>query len=115
MIPTTIQGPAHIEVRHLRFVLLDCGARLPDPATAMDDVNIKIDQIYIPARRHGDVDSEVVNAIAESIMEIGLQVPISVRRGDERYVLVTGLQRLEACKALGEDTITAIIVSAPQH
>ncbi len=81
----------------------------------MDDINIKIDQIYIPARRRGDVNPEAVSAIAESIMEIGLQVPISVRRGDERYVLVSGLQRLEACKALGEDTITAIIVSAPQH
>ncbi len=81
----------------------------------MDDVNIKIDQIYIPARRRGDVDPEAVNAIAESIIEIGLQVPISVRPDGERYVLVTGLQRLEAYKALGEDTITAIVVSAPQH
>ena len=81
----------------------------------MDDVTIKIDQIYIPARRRGDVELEAVNAIAESIMEIGLQVPISVRRDGERYVLVSGLQRLEACKALGEDAVTAIIVGAPLH
>jgi ParB/RepB/Spo0J family partition protein len=81
----------------------------------MDDVSIKIDQIYIPARRRGDVEPETVSEIAESIMEVGLQVPISVRRDGERYVLVTGLQRLEACKALGEETITAIVVSAPQH
>jgi ParB-like chromosome segregation protein Spo0J len=41
--------------------------------------------------------------------------PISVRRDGERYVLVSGLHRLEACKALGESTITAIVVGAPKH
>jgi ParB-like chromosome segregation protein Spo0J len=30
-------------------------------------------------------------------------------------VLVAGLQRLEAMKALGEATITAIVVGSPQH
>ena len=38
-----------------------------------------------------------------------------MRRDGERFVLVNGLHRLEACRALGEETITAIIVRAPQH
>ncbi len=45
-------------------------------------------------------------------MEEGQRRPILVRRDKERFVLVDGLQRLEACKALGEQTITAIIVQA---
>ncbi len=81
----------------------------------MDDVTLRIDEIYVPTKRRHDVRPETVNVIAESIMEEGLKVPISVRRDGARFVLVTGLQRLEACKALGEETITAIIVGAPQH
>ena len=81
----------------------------------MDDVTIRIDEIYVPARRRRDVKPEVVVELAESILEEGLKVPISVREGNNRYVLVSGLQRLEACKALGEETITAIVVRARQH
>lgn len=81
----------------------------------MDDISIRIDEIYVPAKHRGALDNATVDEIAESIMEIGLQVPISVRRGNGRYVLVSGLHRLEACKALGEETITAVVVSSPQH
>ena len=81
----------------------------------MDDVSIRIEQIYVPSKRRRDVRPETVDAIAESIIDEGLKVPISVRRDGERFVLVAGLQRLEAMKALGEDTITAIIVGSPQR
>ncbi len=81
----------------------------------MDDVTLRIDNIYVPAKRRCDVVPETVASIAESIIEEGLKVPISVRRDGERFVLVAGLQRLEACKALGEETITAIVVGSPQH
>jgi ParB/RepB/Spo0J family partition protein len=81
----------------------------------MEDQTISIDEIYVPAKRRGELDPETVEALAESILEDGLQSPISVRRDGERYVLVSGLHRLEACKALGESTITAIVVGAPKH
>jgi len=81
----------------------------------LDDVSVRIAEIYVPAGRRHDVKPGVVAELAESILEDGLKVPISVREGDGRYVLVSGLQRLEACKALGEETITAIIVQARQH
>jgi ParB-like chromosome segregation protein Spo0J len=81
----------------------------------MDDVTIRIDEVYVPAKRRRDLDPVTVEAIAESILEVGQQTPISVRRDGERFVLVNGLHRLEACRALGEETITAIIVRAPQH
>jgi ParB-like chromosome segregation protein Spo0J len=81
----------------------------------MDDVSIRIDEIYLPSKRLAEIDPARVDALAESILEEGLKVPISVRKGKGRYVLVAGLQRLEAMKALGEATITAIVVGSPQH
>ncbi len=81
----------------------------------MDDVEITIADIYVPAKRRGTLDAATVDELAESILEEGLRTPISVRRDGERFVLITGMHRLEACKALGEATITAIVVSAPQH
>ncbi len=81
----------------------------------MDDVTLRIERIYVPAKRRGEIKPDVVEELAESIIEEGLKVPISVRRDGTRFVLVAGLQRLEAMKALGEETITAIIVGSPQH
>ncbi len=81
----------------------------------MDDVAIPIDQIYVPTKRRAEIDPARIDALAEDILEAGLKVPISVRQGKGRYVLVAGLQRLEAMKALGEATITAIVVGSPQH
>jgi ParB-like chromosome segregation protein Spo0J len=48
---------------------------------------------------------ETVQEIAQSVLEVGQTTAISVRRDGERLVLVHGLHRLEACKALGEESI----------
>lgn len=86
----------------------------------MKDVQVKIADIYIPAAKRGPIDADKVQAIAESIAEVGLQSPILLRPdkpsgGKERYVLVSGLHRLEACKALGETTVKANLVQAVKH
>ena len=81
----------------------------------MDDVEIRIDEIYVPSKRRDEIDPARIESLAENILEEGLKVPISVRQGKGRYVLVAGLQRLEAMRALGEDSITAIVVGSPQH
>jgi sulfiredoxin len=81
----------------------------------MKDVLIKIDEIYIPAAKRGPIDAEKVQAIAESIAENGLQSPILVRPDKERYVLVSGLHRLEACKALGEVKVKVNLVQATKR
>ena len=80
----------------------------------MKEVPISIAEIYVPARLRSTLDEAKVGALAEDIMENGQQTAISVRKGDKRYVLVSGLHRLEACKALGEETIKAIVVGARQ-
>jgi ParB/RepB/Spo0J family partition protein len=81
----------------------------------MDDFTVKIDEIYVPARLRAALDPEKVDTLAESILELGQQTPISVRHDGKRYVLVAGLHRMEACKALGEESMTAILVRAIQH
>lgn len=81
----------------------------------MKSIPIRIDEIYVPTKRRNDIKPEIVEQIAESVAETGLQVPIGVRKDRKRYVLVSGLQRLEACRALGEETIDALVIGAPQH
>jgi ParB-like chromosome segregation protein Spo0J len=49
------------------------------------------------------------------MLESGQRTPILVRRDGERLVLVEGLHRLEACKALGEETIVGLVVQARRH
>ena len=74
-----------------------------------------IANIYVPAKRRATLDPKKAQAIAESILQVGLQTPILVRQDGERFVLVEGLHRLEACKQLGEDTIIGFVVQARRH
>ena len=78
----------------------------------MDDLIIRIDEVYVPVKRRRTLNDATVQEIAESVIEEGLKVPILVRVDGERYVLIEGLHRLEACRALGEDTIRASTVNA---
>ena len=74
-----------------------------------------IDDIYVPVKRRKTLKLKTVNEIAESILEVGLRTPILVRRDGERFVLVEGLHRLEACRTLGETTIAGFLVHARKH
>lgn len=71
-----------------------------------------IEKIFVPTKQKKAIKPETVAEVAESIMEIGQQEPISIRRDGDRLVLVEGLHRLEACKALGETTILGVVVPA---
>jgi sulfiredoxin len=78
----------------------------------MKPVSIKIAEIYVPASLRKPVDPAKVTALAESIADKGQETPILVRPDKDRYVLVSGLHRIEACKALGETTILVNIVQS---
>ena len=71
-----------------------------------------IEKIFVPTKMKKAIKPEIVGEIAESILDIGQQAPISVRLDGDRLVLVEGLHRLEACKALGETTILGVLVPA---
>jgi ParB family chromosome partitioning protein len=70
---------------------------------------LKLDDIEI-ADRLRDADPAHVAALAESIGQIGLQVPIRVRIDREgAYHLIAGLHRIEACRMAGLNEIECLI------
>jgi sulfiredoxin len=77
--------------------------------------SIPIAKIYVPAKRRSTLDPKKAQELAESILQKGQQVPILVREDGNRFVLVEGLHRLEACKQLGEETIFGYLVQARRH
>jgi sulfiredoxin len=72
----------------------------------------EIANIYVPVKRRATLDAKTVADIAQSMLEVGQQTPILVRQDGARLVLVEGLHRLEACKALGESTIAGYLVQS---
>ena len=76
---------------------------------------IEIARIYVPVKRRATLEQARVDALAASILADGMQMPILVRPDGDRFVLVEGLHRLEAAKALGESMIPAYRVAARKH
>jgi ParB-like chromosome segregation protein Spo0J len=74
-----------------------------------------IAEIYVPVKRRATLNPATVQTLAQDIMDNGQKSPILVRRDGDRFVLVEGLHRLEACKALGETTISGYLVQAAKH
>jgi len=84
-------------------------------AEVLKDEKIAIEASYVPTKRRSTLDPKKVEALAQAILEKGQQSPILVRRDGERFVLVEGLHRLEAMKALGETQIVGTIVQARRN
>ena len=74
-----------------------------------------VEKIYVPVKRLKTLDPAKVEEIAESILEEGQLTPIRLRAGKGRFVLLEGLHRLEALKALGETTVEGYLVHARLH
>ena len=71
--------------------------------------------IYVPVKRRATLEQKRVDEIAASMLDNGQQTPILVRSDGARFVLIEGLHRLEAAKALGEKTIVGFRVDARKH
>lgn len=70
----------------------------------------KIDVNPFQPRTH--FDEEALNELAESIKKLGIIQPITVRKVDERYQLITGERRFRASKIAGLATIPAYVRTA---
>ena len=81
----------------------------------LEKLKVPIARIRVPAKRVKTLNAQTVQEIAESICDIGQSTPIRVRTEGDGYILVEGFHRLEALKALGEDTIEAFLVRAQLH
>ncbi len=78
-------------------------------------IPIAIDTIHVPVKRAKTLDPDKVEALANDILENGQTTAIRVRKDGERYILVEGYHRLEALRALGEESIDAYVVHARLH
>ncbi len=74
-----------------------------------------IAKIQVPAKRLKTLDAARAGEIAESILQDGQKTPIQLRKAGEKFVLIEGLHRLEALKALGETEIEGYLVQARRH
>ena len=81
----------------------------------MQPKELKIEEIYVPVKRRASMNQQTVDALATAILEEGQKVPIQVRHDGKRFILIEGLHRLEACRALGEDTVLGVLVRARLH
>ena len=76
---------------------------------------LHIDAIRVPVKRQKTLDAATVQALAEDMLENGQLTPIRVRDDGAGFVLIEGYHRLEALRALGEDTVEAYRVRARLH
>jgi len=74
-----------------------------------------IANIYVPTGRRQLLDADKVLALAEDILTNGQQTPIRLRADGDRFVLLEGMHRLEALRALGEETVVGYLVRARLH
>ncbi len=81
----------------------------------MKTVFIPLADIYVPVKHNGMLDAAKAESLAEDILENGMRTPIQVRQGKGRYVMVTGLHRLEAVRLLGEETVEALVVQVRRN
>ena len=77
-------------------------------------VSIKILDIYVPSDRRKEIDPVKANDFAGQLINGEELKPIKVRKGKGRYVLVSGVNRLNAHDAIGESFVEAFIVRARQ-
>lgn len=81
----------------------------------MQTHSVRIIDIYVPTARRKTLDPLKAEAIAVSMIDEGQKTPIQVRDDGERFVLIEGLHRFEACKILEEETIQALMVQAKRR
>ncbi len=57
-----------------------------------------------------EFDDESISGLAQSIKELGLLQPVTVRKADKGYELIAGERRYRACLLNGDKTIDAIVL-----
>ena len=80
------------------------------PNTQLNIEQLPINQISPnPYQPRKEFNQSSLNELAHSIKQHGLAQPVIVRKIDNRYELIVGERRLEACKLNSFETIPAII------
>ncbi len=81
----------------------------------LEKLSISIDSVRVPVKRARTLDEGKLQSLAEDMIVKGQLTPIQVRTDGDGYILIEGLHRLEALRALGETMVEAYIVRARLH
>lgn len=88
-------------------------ALIPMEAVLSEDgqfLQVPVDQIVPnPDQPRSRFDDESLDELADSISEMGVLQPVVVTVSDDGYVLVAGERRWRAARAVGLDTIPAVV------
>jgi sulfiredoxin len=84
-------------------------------STMLKRQQFPIANIRVPSKRLKTLEADKVREIAEDMLENGQTTPIRVREDGENFVLIEGFHRLEALRALGEETVEGYLVQARLH
>jgi len=81
----------------------------------LEKKSFPIDAVHVPVKRRKTLDPSKVEGLAGDMLENGQLTPIRLRADGDRYVLIEGYHRLEALRALGEETVEGYLVGARLH
>lgn len=85
------------------------------PAASSSIGEIEIEKIYAnPNQPRRDFNEEALQELADSIKELGVIQPITLRKNDdeENYMIIAGERRFRASQLAGKTTIPAYILKA---
>jgi len=77
-------------------------------------INIELIQPN-PRQPRKTSDQQALEELAESIREQGLLQPIVVRPEGDKFIIIAGHRRYEACKLIGLDSIPSVVREANEH
>ena len=78
------------------------------PMEAMSEIKLS-DIIPNPTQPRTEFDEEALEELAESIRQLGLIQPITVKRDGEKYIIISGERRWRASEKAGLEAIPAYI------
>ena len=78
------------------------------PMEEMSEIKIS-DIIPNPTQPRTDFDEVALEELAESIRQLGLIQPITVKRSDDKYIIISGERRWRASQKAGLEAIPAYI------
>ena len=87
------------------------GGNIEVKATPMEEMSeIRIaDIVPNPTQPRTDFDEEALDELAESIRQLGLIQPITVKRSGDKYIIISGERRWRAAERAGLEALPAYI------
>ena len=78
------------------------------PMAEMSEIRIA-DIVPNPTQPRTDFDEEALEELSESIRQLGLIQPITVKRSSDKYIIISGERRWRAAEKAGLEALPAYI------